>query len=121
MKFFTTTLGRVLYAAPFAVFGFFNLVMGGQMAGLVPSWLPGGVVWVYATGIALIAAAVSFVTTIQMQRAAFGLALFLLVTVVLVHLPGLGNEATRQMAMIGGLKDLSLLGAALTFAGASEK
>ena len=85
------------------------------MAGFIPSWLPGGVFWVYLTGIVLILASVSLIIQKQVKWAALGLAAFLALTILTIWLPGLSNEAMRQTAMTGILKDLARLGASLTF------
>jgi len=85
------------------------------MAGFIPSWLPGGVFWVYLTGIVLILASVSLIIQKQVKWAALGLAAFLALTILTIWLPGLSNEAMRQTAMTGILKDLALLGVSLTF------
>lgn len=107
-------IGRYLFAVPFGLFGIMHLAMGGDMAGMVPGWLPGGVFWVYLTGLALIAAAVSFVIQKHTFLAGVLTAVLMLVFVLTVHLPGLmgGNS----MAMSGLLKDLGLAGGALMLA-----
>jgi uncharacterized membrane protein len=112
------TAGRVVYALPFAVFGLFHFMNASQMAGMVPAWIPGGqVLWVYLTGVALLAAAGSFIVNRQVKAAGIALAVLLLSFVLFVHAPGLANEATAQMAMPNLLKDLALAGGALLLAG----
>jgi putative oxidoreductase len=109
--------GRIVFAIPFAIFGMMHLMMAGNMTGMVPSWVPGGVFWVYVIGMALVAAAVSIISKKQIYLASLLLALLLVVFVMTIHLPGLFNEATMQMAMGGMLKDISLAGGALLIAG----
>ncbi len=112
-------IGQILFALPFGVFGLFHFMMASQMAGAVPSWVPGGIFWVYVTGLALIAAAVSLVINKYAYYAALGLALLLVTFVLTVHLPGMmGGD---QMAMPGLLKDLALAGAALLVAHLNPK
>lgn len=109
----TKPVARIVYGLPFAVFGIFHFMQGADMAGMV--WLPGGVFWVYLTGLALIAAGVSFAINQYTKWAAWGLAVFLFLTAFTVHFPNvLGGD---QAAMTGFLKDVMLLGAALHFAG----
>jgi uncharacterized membrane protein len=55
-------IGRWLFALPLAVFGILHLMAGSQMANVVPAWIPGGVVWVYITGAAMLAGAVAMIT-----------------------------------------------------------
>ncbi len=101
---------RILFALPLLWFGYNHFAMAGAMTGMV--WLPGGIFWVYLTGVAMILAAVAFLFDKYMDYAAFGLAAFLFLTTFTIHLPGLlgGGQAT------GFLKDFMLMAAALYFA-----
>ena len=108
-------IGRIVFAIPFAVFGMMHLMMANDMAGMVPGWVPGGVFWVYLTGLALIAATVSLITKKHIYLASKLLAILLFVFVMTIHLPALlGGD---QMAMSSMLKDMSLAGGALLIAG----
>ncbi len=111
MKTLVGMIGRVLYALPFAVFGIFHLTSASQMAGMVPAWIPGGVFWVYLTGVAMIVAAAAIITKREAKLACYGLAALMGVFALTVHIPALA--AGNQMAMISLLKDISLGGAAL--------
>jgi uncharacterized membrane protein YphA (DoxX/SURF4 family) len=115
----TTKVARGAFALPFAVFGLFHLLNARAMAGMVP--VPGGVFWIYFTGLALVAGSVGILTGKLGRLAAFGLAALLLTFILGVHVPNLGQAATQQMAVMGLLKDLSLLGGALTWAGLLKK
>ena len=107
-------VGRIMYAIPFGIFGMMHLVMAGNMTGMVPSWVPGGVFWVYVTGMALMAAAISIVSKKHIYLASVLLAVLLGVFVMTIHIPALlGGD---QMAMGGMLKDISLAGGALMIA-----
>lgn len=106
-------LGKVLFALPMAVFGILHFMMGDAMAGMVP--IPGGVIWVYVTGAALIAAAVAIITGKHAVLAAQLLALFLLLTALTVHLPALMGGDTNAMSQV--LKDVALAGGALVLSG----
>lgn len=109
-------LGRVIYALSFFAFGYGHLTHAAAMGGWVPAYIPGGIFWIYFTGVAMILAALAIGTGIQGRAACLGLALLLLIFIVTVHLPGLGNPHTQSMAMMGLLKDLGLLGGALVIA-----
>ena len=50
-------LGKYIYAAVMAIFGLFHFASADAMAGMVP--IPGGAIWVYITGLGLVAAAIS--------------------------------------------------------------
>lgn len=111
----TTTVARILFAVPFAVFGLNHFLHGNEMAGMVP--IPGGLFWIYFTGAALVAASIAILADRLGRLAALGLAAMLAGFVALIHVPGLANAATAQLSMIMLLKDVSLAGAALTYAG----
>ena len=108
------SIGRYLFTVPFVLFGLMHLLNANEMAGMVPSFIPGGVLWVYVTGLALIAAGVSFVIQKHTYLAGILSAALMLVFVFTIHLPGVigGN----MMAMSGLLKDLGLAGGALMLA-----
>ena len=114
MQLLTKTVSRYLFAIPFIIFGIFHFMNAGGMAGMVPGWLPGGVFWVYLTGLALIVAPISLFIGKKDQLAMLLLALMLVIFALLVHLPG------GQSSMPNLLKDLSLAGAALTWAGLAK-
>jgi uncharacterized membrane protein len=121
MSFLTDIVARVLFAVPFFMFGVNHFLYANMMAGMVPAYIPGGIFWIYFTGAALIAAAVSIVTKIQGKLAMYLLALLLLIFVVTLHVPGLSNPQMKMMSMMALLKDLGLMGGALLLAGIFEK
>lgn len=114
MKLLTTTLARIFFALPMAVFGIFHLIDANAMVGMVPAWIPGAVFFVYLTGLALIAAAVSIIWNKKARLASLLLALMLLIFVLTIHLPA--GEAGMPML----LKDFGLMGGALMFAGIAK-
>lgn len=113
----TTKVARALFAVPFVLFGVSHFLNAQAMAGAVP--IPGGVFWIYFTGAALIAAGVAILIDKLGRLAALGLAAMLGVFVVTIHVPGLSSPdaGAAQMATISLLKDISLMGGALTWAG----
>jgi hypothetical protein len=117
MELLTGVVGRIIFTIPFLAFGVRHLMYASMMAGLVP--VPGGVIWVYITGIAMIAASVAAITGIQGKNAMLLLALMLLVFAVGVQLPAM--LSSDPMIKMGGTvsfyKDLGLMGGALILAG----
>lgn len=109
-------IGRLLFIIPMAVFGLFHFMGADDMKGMVPSWLPGGVVWVYLTGLALILAVVAYFINKKAKLAMTLLGFMLLGFVALIHIPSLmgGND---MMAMPMILKDCGLAGAAFMLSG----
>lgn len=114
--------GKILYCVPFLAFGIFHLTGADKMAGMVPSYMPGGVLWIYITGLAQLLAVVSILSGKQTKLATMLLAVMLIVFVLTLHLPGLSNpdQMMQQMAMGGVLKDLGLAGAALMLSANSK-
>ncbi|NQV14087.1 DoxX family protein [bacterium] len=108
------TIGRYLFTVPFALFGIMHFFSASQMAGMVPTWVPGGILWVYLIGLALVAAAVSFVIQKKTYLAGLLTATLLFVFVFTIYIPALiGGD---MMAMSGILKDIGLAGGALMLA-----
>jgi putative oxidoreductase len=106
-------IGRFLYAIPMAGFGVLHFMMGDAMAGMVP--LPGGVLWVYITGVALLAAATSIIVGKHAVLATCLLGLMLLIFATSIHLMALvGGD---QAAMSNLLKDTALAGGAFILSG----
>ena len=107
-------IGKYLYATPMVIFGLFHFLNASAMAGMVP--IPGGVFWIYLTGLSLILAGVSIIIQKLDEWSSFLLAVLLLVFVLTIHLPGViaGGEMA-QMYMTNLLKDLALAGGALIY------
>ncbi len=108
------TIGRYLFIVPFAVFGLMHLAKASDLAAMVPTFVPGGILWVYITGVALLAASTSFIIKKKVFLAGLLTAGLLMVFVLTIYLPGvIGGD---MMAMSGLLKDLGLAGGALMLA-----
>ncbi|MFK7953685.1 MAG: DoxX family protein [Ekhidna sp.] len=103
-------IGKLLYAGPMAMFGFFHLMGANGMTGMVPSFLPAPIFWVYLTGLALILAAVAIIIGKKAKLATQLLGLMLVSFAVLIHLTGFLNGDQVSSGMF--LKDLALGGSA---------
>jgi apolipoprotein N-acyltransferase len=113
--------GKYLFAIPFGIFGVMHFTSAEGLAQIAPF---GGVFIVYLTGLALIAATVSIIIGKMDKLATVLLASFLLLTALLVHAAGVSSAADPGAAaasMSGLLKDISLAGAALLYAGSLAK
>jgi uncharacterized membrane protein len=112
-------IGTIFYALVIGFFGINHFMYGTGMQKMVPSFLPGGVFWVYATGTCLLLAAIAFLIDKQVRLAALLLALFLLLIVLTVHLPAVlqadGSNA-RRFPLTNLIKDTGLAAAALLVA-----
>lgn len=117
MNVLTGSVARYLYGLPFAVFGILHFMNAGAMGGMVP--FPGGVFWVYLTGIAMLAASISIIIEKYTRLACILLGVMLIIFVLSIHLPTvIGGE--MQSGMTNLLKDLALAGGAWILAGNYE-
>jgi putative oxidoreductase len=107
-----TGLGRYLYAIPLIIFGAFHFLGAEAMAGMSPI----GVAGVYISGVGMLAAGLSVFLGKFDKLAMVLVALLMLIYIVAVHFPGLGDAARAQMAQVSILKDLMLAGGALMYA-----
>lgn len=113
-------VGIILYALVIGFFGVSHFLHALSMAGAVPSFIPGGIFWVYLTGAALIAAALSFLTGKKTRLAGILLAIFLLLVVLTIHVPALihaPDESASRIPLTMLIKDTGLAAAALIIAG----
>lgn len=110
-------LGKYFFAVPFLIFGAFHMMSADAMAGMVP--IPGGAVWVYLTGLGMIAAAVAIFIGKMDKLATFLLGVLLLIFAVTIHMKGAmdGDQASTTNL----LKDLALAGASWLYAGHLSK
>lgn len=107
--------GRYIFCIPLIMFGVNHLTKADMMAAMVP--IPGGVFWVYLTGVAMLAAAVAIITNFKGlgSLAAFLAGVLILVYVATIHVPGVikaKDEMSRMMPMLATLKDLGMVGGA---------
>jgi len=113
-----TTLGRILFALPFAVFGINHFVMKEYYIGMLTSFIPLGAYTIILTGIMLIAASISIILEKFVKISTVLLAILLFVFIVTIHLPHLfHNDPERTVTLIALLKDISLMGGAIMIAG----
>lgn len=106
------SLGKYLYALPFAVFGLFHFMNASAMADMVP--IPGGAIWVYITGVAHFAFVISVLIGKMDKLASVLFAVMLLIFALAIWLPQAGMDNPNAMTAL--LKDLSLAGGALIYA-----
>ncbi|RAJ10402.1 hypothetical protein LX64_00004 [Chitinophaga skermanii] len=111
-----TRVAVVIFGIILAIFGITHFKMGSTMSALVP--LPGGVIWVYVTGVALILAAVSFIFDRKVRLSGYLFALFLLIVIFVVHVP-LATTGD-PMAITNILKDTGLMMGAIVIANTSD-
>ena len=116
-----TTIGRILFALPFAVFGINHFIMKDFYMGELTSFIPFGGYMILLTGVLLIATSLSIITKKYIKQSTLVLAGMLLLFIVTIHIPQLFDADKHMVAMIALLKDVSLLGGSLMIAGMTEK
>jgi uncharacterized membrane protein len=112
-----------LLAVVLIIFGIYHLKNPYDMVVYVPEFLPGGILWVYLTGVAFILVGASFLTNRFVKVAGYILAALLLVFVLTIHIPNAinaGDASYRQIALINALKDTALMGFALHIAASAH-
>ncbi|WP_072714677.1 DoxX family membrane protein [Rhodothermus profundi] len=113
MKFSTLKIGRILYGITFVIFGVNHFINASTLSNIVP--IPGGVFWVYVTGLAMLAAAIAILTGKQARLACQLLGILLFIFVLTIHLPTMINQGIMA-GLTNFLKDLALGGAAWVIA-----
>ena len=117
-----TTIGRILFAIPFALFGINHFLMLDYYLGMLTSFIPLGAYTIILTGIMLIVASISIITKKFIKLSTIVLAILLFVFIVTIHIPNLLNGGEETVTLIALLKDISLMGGSLMIAGMySEK
>lgn len=111
-------ISKIVFALVMAFFGIAHFMNAQSMAGYVPSYFPGGALWVYLTGAGLLLAAVSMLIGKYTQLACYLLGAMLLIFVLTIHVPmylNAADAAAKNAAMPGLLKDLALAAASFYF------
>jgi uncharacterized membrane protein len=82
-----TRVASIVFALTIAALGIRNILKAGSMDTIVPDYMPGGIAWVYITGICMILAATAIVLNNKLTRlACYLLALMLIIFVLMLHL-----------------------------------
>ena len=98
------------------IFGIHHFRYPENMLVYVPTYLPGGIIWVYIVGVAFILAGLAFIINRFVSLAGYLLAALLFIFVLTVHWPNhrnAGDIEMRQLAFVNMLKDTALAAFAL--------
>ena len=112
-----TTIGRSLFAIPFALFGINHFLMLDYYLGMLTSFVPLGAYTIILTGIMLIVASISIITKVLVKFSTLMLAVLLFIFIVTIHIPHLFADADKSVTLIALLKDISLMGGSLMIFG----
>ena len=112
-------LSNLCFALPLAVFGAEHLSDPGDIAPLVPSFVPWHLFWTYFVGFALLAASLSIATKIQVRWSGllFGIMMFLFVS--MMDIPGALANPRDRFAWTLLLRELAFGGGGWILAGNS--
>jgi putative oxidoreductase len=105
-----------LLAIVMIIFGIQHFKYPKEMMNFVPTFLPGGEIWVYFVGAAFILAAISFISNRYVSLAGYLLAGMLFLFVILVHWPNFsqaGDVEMKRLAFSNLLKDTAIAAFAL--------
>ncbi len=80
-------VGRIFYSSLIILFGCTHFVFTDFVSTMVPKWLGAPVFWTYLFGTALIGSGLSIIFKIRIERAAFLLAIMLLLFFIFFHVP----------------------------------
>ncbi len=106
-------VGRILFGLPFIAFGIIHFMYADMLKGAVPSYVPGGVIWVYFTGVLFIASSLSILANRMVKEASLTIAGLMLLFIVTIHLPGMMDPARMRMTLSNLLKDTIIMGGAV--------
>ena len=109
-------LTNLCFAIPLAVFGAEHFALGNAMIGLVPPYMPWRLFWIYFVGVALIIAALSIATRIQVRWSGLLFGIMMLLFVAMIHLPGAVKSGDRIIWTIV-IRETSFGGGGLVLAG----
>ncbi len=112
-----TTIGRILFAIPFAIFGINHFLMTDYYVGMLTSFIPLGAYTIILTGIMLIATSISIILSKFVKISTIMLAILLFIFIITIHIPHLISEVDKTVTLIALLKDISLMGGSLMIAG----
>ncbi len=112
-----STIGRILFAIPFAIFGINHFLMTDYYLGMLTSFIPLGPYTILLTGILLIAASISIITKKYVRLSTILLAVLLFIFITTIHIPHLFTDTDKTATLIALFKDISLMGGSLMIAG----
>lgn len=82
----SSRIAGIIYAIAIGTFGVLHFVNAEGMKSGVPDFMPGGILWIYITGAAMILAAIAIIINKAVRLACYLLAAMLLIFVFTLHL-----------------------------------
>ena len=109
-------LGPVFEAVALAIFAAEHFLAAHDLVGIVPRWMPAPLFWTYFVGVALLAAAISFIAWRYVHWSAFLLALLFLIIVATVDLPNLPKHLHERLFWTPTVRETAFAGGAMVLA-----
>ena len=109
-------LAPVFEAVALAMFAAEHFTAAASLLGVVPGWMPFPLFWVYFVGVALLAAAVSFLAARCVRWSALLLALFFLLVVACADVPAMAAQAHERLFWSLFVREISFAGGAMVLA-----
>lgn len=110
-------LGPVFEAVALAIFAAEHFTAARDLMPIVPHWMPWPLFWTFFVGVALLAAAISFIAWRYVRWSARLLALLFLIIVATVDLPNLPTNLHDRLFWTLAVRELSFAGGAMVLAG----
>ena len=110
------TLGPVFFAVPLAGFAAEHFVFTDAMVPMIPGWLPWRPFWLYLTGTALVAAAISILLKRNIGLSGILLGIMISSFVVILYLPKVIASPHDRFAWAVAVRDFCFAMAAFTLA-----
>ncbi len=101
------------------IFGVFHFLYPHDLILYIPPSLVGGIMWSYIVGAAFVLVGLSFLTNQFVKFTGYMLAAFLILFILMIHVPNYlnaGDKEMRLLALISILKDTAIAGFALHIA-----
>ncbi len=108
--------GRLLYAAPLAVFGGEHMTIPHAIMKMVPEFMPWRLFWAFFVGIALFAAALSMVLKREVQWSGMLLGIMFTLFVAMMDIPGAVSDPRNRFTWILAARELAFACGAFTLA-----
>lgn len=105
------TLGRLLLAIPFLIFGINHFLFYDVFLGMLTSFIPNSVYLIFLVGALLIASSIAIIINRQVILFCYVLAALLILFILTIHIPYLlQGGADYHFSLFALLKDTGLLG-----------
>src|SRR5665647_867094 len=95
-----TTIGRILFAIPFAIFGINHFFMTDYYLGMLTSFIPLGAYTIILTGIMLIVASISIISKKFVKFSTIMLAILLFIFIITIHIPHLFHDTDKTICLL---------------------